>query len=305
MNAKSVAIIASVLPATVGLLHAAPRNSANYTISPDTIDTGGLRAASASYTNDGSITPVAGISEIAAPAEIAKHGYLGQLYDVLGFGFLASDYYPPELGSTQLIPVRSTDDGTYIPVPPLDVVWSILEGPVSTISPEGLTTTSEVYQNTEAIVRGELGAESADLTLYVQDVLPDNFGSYADDGIGDDWQILYFGVDNPLAAPGLDPDADGQTNLFEYIAGVIPNDPLSVFRLRIEPVPGEPAQRNLIFSPRLEDRTYTALAAESLDADDFAPLPDISITDNADERTLSDLDATSPSKFYRVEIVKP
>ena len=44
------------------------------------------------------------------------------------------------------------------------------------------------------------------------DTIADNFGTYAGDGLGDDWQVQYFGLSNPNAAPLLDPDFDGHNN---------------------------------------------------------------------------------------------
>jgi len=282
----------------------AQRTSTDYTIASDSIDSGGGLQASTDYSQAAAAGGIVGISENPSTGLLAKHGYIGQLYEVLGFGLLASDYYPPELGTTQLIPVRSAGDGTYIPVPPLDVSWSILEGPVSEISLEGLASTSAVYQSTVAIVRGELGAESADLTLYVQDVLPDNFGAYAGDGINDSWQFEFFGPENPLAAPLLDPDGDGQSNRFEFVAGLIPTDPLSRFQLRIAPVPGFPDQKDLIFSPRFEDRIYV-VKSNPLLSGPWSPLVDSETGDSGDQRTVTDKQATGPGKFYHVEITKP
>ena len=64
---------------------AGSRSSANYSIPADTADAGGRRVNSASYASQGCIGGIAGIGNVVAPAQIAKHGYLGQLYDVTGF----------------------------------------------------------------------------------------------------------------------------------------------------------------------------------------------------------------------------
>lgn len=282
-----------------------PRTSANYTLSPETIDAGGQRVTSANYAIDASISPVTGVSETVAPAEIAKHGYAGQLFNVTGLAIASAQPDVAETGSVQLIARHQLDDATFLAIDPNAVAWDILTGPIASIATDGIATADVVYQDTPATVRGTLGALTGTLGLTVFNTIPDNYGTYAGDAIDDDWQIQYFGLDNPLAAPDLDPDGDGQSNLFEFVAGVAPTDPLSLFQLRIEPVPGEPAQKNLIFSPRLEDRTYTALSAETLSAAAFAPLPGFSITDNGDERTLTDLDASAPAKYYRIGISKP
>lgn len=58
-----------------------------------------------------SIGAIVGISGEATSATVAKHGYIGQLYDLLGYGLPATNLYPPEAGTTQLITVRTADDG--------------------------------------------------------------------------------------------------------------------------------------------------------------------------------------------------
>src|SRR2546423_369809 len=48
------------------------------------------------------------------------------------------------------------------------------------------------------------------------------------DGLGDAWELQYFG--NLSANPNDDPDHDGLTNLQEYHAGTNPKDPQSLFK---------------------------------------------------------------------------
>ena len=52
-------------------LHAGPRTSANYSIPAEAADSGGRRATSANFTNDGSVGLIVGLSAVASPAETA------------------------------------------------------------------------------------------------------------------------------------------------------------------------------------------------------------------------------------------
>ena len=295
------------LLATILAAHAAPRTSEHYAISADTIDFGGQRVASAHYTADGSVGPIVGVSTEAGTATIAKNGFIGQLYDILGYGLVASDYYPAELGTTQIFPVASLDDGTSLVLPAGDFTFSVLGGPLASISAEGIVTAGEVYENTAAMVGAVSPAFAGqfELPLYVQDTVTDNFGSYAGDALADAWQVQHFGTNNPLAAPGLDPDGDGQKNLFEFTAGLVPTDPASVFRLRIESVPGQPAHKRLVFSPVLADRTYTVKARTSLTNGSPQLLEDEASDDQLPERRVTDQSAAGARKFYEVEITQP
>ena len=80
-------------------------------------------------------------------------------------------------------------------------------------------------------------------------------------GLGDDWQFLHFGLNNPLAAPLLDPDGDGQNNAFEFTAGLVPTNPLSRFLINIAAVPGQPGQKDVVFAPIVAGRSYSEAAS--------------------------------------------
>ena len=56
----------------------------------------------------------------------------------------------------------------------------------------------------------------------------------------ENWRQLYFGsgANSGPGADGADPDGDGLTNLFEFVAGLTPTDSASRFNQRIEAVPG-------------------------------------------------------------------
>ena len=117
--------------------------------------------------------------------------------------------------------------------------------------------------------------------------------------------MQYFGQPpNANAGPNADFDGTGQTNLFKYIAGLNPLDG-SRFTLTLAPVAGQPAQKNVIFTPRLIDRTYTVTFKTDLNAATWTPLPGGIVTDAGQQRTVTDPAATGATKFYHVEITKP
>ena len=286
--------------------HAGPRASTNYSIATDTIDAGGRLTTSASYTNNGSAGGIAGISSVPAPAETAKHGYIAQLYEPTGLSITAASPTVNETATDQLGAWLALDDATFLATPAAGVAWSVLNGPLVSINSSGLATAGTVYQNTAAIAQGFSNGFTSTLSLTVLDSIPDNFGSYAGDGLGDGWQVQYFGQNNPNAGPLRDPDGDGQTNAFEFTAGLVPTDPASRFTLSIAVVPGQSGQKKLIFSPRLAGRTYTVKAKASLLPGTYLPLTNPSApSDDGETRTIIDRDASGATKFYQVEIVKP
>ena len=287
-------------------VHADPRSSANYTLVTDTADAGGTRAASAAYTHDGSLGGVAGISTVTTPAETAKHGYLGQLYEVTCLALSSEQQDEVDEETTvQLAAWQLLDDDTLLPLASSGVLWGVLDGPLAGIDESGLATATAVYRDTLATVASIWGEHRATLDLTVRDIDSDNYGSYSGDGLDDDWQYDHFGLNNPLAGPLMDPDGDTQNNQFEFTAGLVPTDPLSRFLLRVEPVAGQPTHKRLIFSPRFEDRTYEILTSTILAADNWTALTGGTISDDGTQRTVTDPNATEGRKFYRVQVIKP
>ena len=284
-------------------LQGGPRTSANYSIATESVDSAGVRAASANYTNDGSGGTLAGNSTAVSPAASVKAGYAGQLYEVTGFSLNAPLAAVHEQTQIQLAGWQVLDDATLLAVPASAVTWSLVAGPISSISATGLASAGSVYQTTPATVEGAYQGRTANFGLSVVNLNPDDYGSYAADGLPDDWQVQYFGLDNPNAAPNADASHTGQTNLFKYVAGLNPIDPASVFTLSIQPVPNQSTQKALVFSPVVAGRTYTVESTPNLSA--WSPLTGATESDAGAERTVTDLDASGESKFYRVLISKP
>lgn len=279
--------------------------AAPYSVPASTVDAGGARTTSASYSHSGSVGGIAGVSTAASPAETAKQGYIGQLFEVTGLQLAATPSTVNETTARQLAASLLLDDATTLTVDLGSVAWSVASGPIGFISASGQATANTVYQNTSATIQGDIGSLTAVLGLTVINVAKDDYQAYAADGIDDDWQVLHFGAPpNADAGPAADPDHDHQNNLFEFLAGVTPTDPASRFLLRIEPVAGQPSHKKLIFSPRFSDRTYTVESNSDLSTS-WTTVPGTSVVDNGTERTVTDPYASAARMFYHVRIDKP
>lgn len=282
-------------------LRAGPRSSASYSIPVEATDAGGKRATSGSYTVDASVGGVAGISTVASPAVTAKAGYAGQLYDVTGTTVTAGSSTVNENATVQLGAWQVLDDASYLAVSPAAVTWGVVSGPISGISAGGLATAGVVAQDTAAMVQGTVAGFTGSLSLTVLETIADNFGAYAGDGLEDAWQVQYFGLNNPLAAPGADASGTGQTNLLKFVAGLNPTDHNSRFAVNSQAVPGQATARDVVISPRFSDRTYIVESTS-----DFTMWSAVTglITDLGTTRIVTDSSAGS-KKFYRVRIIKP
>ncbi len=94
--------------------------------------------------------------------------------------------------------------------------------------------------------------------------------------------------------------------MFKYVAGLNPTNPASVFTLRITPVPGQPAQKNLVYDPVVTGRVYTVQSSTNLISGGYSNLPTIGMLQtNGTQVTATDTNATQAYKFYRVDIALP
>lgn len=279
-------------------------SSNNYTLAPEAIDHGGQRGTSANYTLNSSAMPG---GQGTSAAYTLRSGFAGQLADAIAttLELSASPLTVNEGSTRQLAATLIFDDLSTQSLAASSITWSVQSGPLAGISTSGLATAAPVYQNSAAIAQGTYQSFTDTITLTVLNTLPDNFGAYAADGIDDDWQVQYFGLDNTDAAPDADPDFDGQNNLFEFTAGLVPTSASSFFRVQATFVPGQPNQRRIIFSPRFDDRTYTVQTSLSLLSSSWQTLTTFTVSDAATVRTITDTQATEPRKFYRVQITRP
>ena len=280
----------------------AAQTSANYTLTPEALDGGGARTSSANYVNDGSAGLIVGTSNVSAAQEAFLQGYVAQLYEVTALQLSATTNAVNERQTLQVNAAQVLDDGSQILLASNIVSWSIVSGPLTSVSTSGLVTAGTVYQNTPAAVSGSYAGQSGALALTVVNVNIDDYQSYANDGIDDAWQVKYFGINNPLAGPTQDVDGTGQNNLFKYIAELNPLDPTSRFIVQVQLVTGQSSQKNVLFGPTFTDRTYTLQA--STDLVNWTTIAGPS-PGNQGTVTILDTNAGPPAKFYRVQITGP
>ncbi|MFN0078158.1 MAG: hypothetical protein ACKVY0_17015 [Prosthecobacter sp.] len=273
----------------------------SYSITTDSFAAGGARNTSTSYTNDGNVGGVGGIATASAPAETLKAGYVGQLTEVSTVQLAATPATVNEAATLQLAATATLDDATTVVLLGGDLNWSVVSGPITSINASGLATATNVYQDTAATVQGSYRGVSGTLGLTIVNVGTDDLGLYASDSLPDAWQVQYFGQNNPLAAPTADASGTGQNNLLKYTAGLIPTDRNS----RLLTSVGGSGTHTITINPRLSDRTYTVQFSTTLSAGSWQTLSGATIQDNGQTRTVTDPDAVSTRKFYRVQVSYP
>ena len=278
-----------------------PGTSANYSITTDSLSSGGLHATSANYSSDGSLGEVGGLATVASPAETLKGGYIGQLTEVTAVQVASTPTTVNEATTQQLTAIATLDDATTAALLGSDLAWSVLSGPINSISSSGVATAANVYQNTAATVQGSFRSVNGTLGLTIINVGTDDLGIYASDGIPDVWQVQYFGTNNLRGIATADASGTGQNNLFKYTAGLNPTDHTS----RLVTNVGSSGAHTITINPRLTDRTYTVQFSTTLSANSWQTLTGATIQDNGQTRTVTDPDGASLRKFYRVQVSYP
>ncbi len=285
------------------LCTAAVRQSASYVIESETIDDGGM-ATSTSYALSASVETFCGGSSNAAMRETACHGFMGQQYDVIDVTLTAAPTSVGEEGTRQAFVQATLDDETILALVGNDASWSVDGWPLVGVNDSGLVTASSVYADTTGVVRATFDALPGSLDLTVLDTVSDNFGIYAADSLNDNWQVGWFGSNNPNGVADADGDEDRQDNRFEYTAGTDPTDGNSRFQFWIESATDQSTHRNLCLTPVLPDRTYTLRACTDLRDISWINLSCPS-EDTGNQRTFTDTNTTFSTRFYQIGIEYP
>jgi hypothetical protein len=238
----------------------------------------------------------------------AKPNVIGQLYDPRTLAVSASPATVDERDTRQLAATATMDDATTLAVVADQVAWSEDSEALTGISVTGLVTAASVYQDESVTVHGiHHGIADPDgFSLTVLNIADDDFGSYAADGIDDDWQVGWFGLPpNVDAAPTADPDADQQDNRFEFLSGFSPIDPLARFGLTVVAVDRGAGTADLQLNRVIPDRTYTLMASPDL-VTPFAVIGTLpAVAEPQTDVIIRDTSATAPRNFYIIGISKP
>ena len=295
----------TLLPFFAMLLGSAPAmaasSSANYSNTASTFAAAGGSSASTNYSQAASLGSPA--SSSSGGPYLAKSGFIGPLYEIQNLHI-----YPvapgniPELGTLQLASFLVLDDSTSFAVNPNSVSWSIEMGPITSISASGLMKADAVDADTLAQIRADFDGRFALTQTTVVDAIP---GQYAGDALPDSWQDMFFGPNNPNAAPDADPTGTGQNNYFKYIAGLDPTDPTSRFVVNVDPEPPAPGSLEIQIQPIVPGRTYTLYSASQLSPPNWMPVIPTNVENNGAARTFTQTVTPGVNLFYRVEITFP
>ncbi|MEM0896542.1 MAG: hypothetical protein AAGJ79_06615, partial [Verrucomicrobiota bacterium] len=198
----------------------------DYLLESHVLDGGGGQGGSTNYSL---VQTLSGGNFGNSANHLSRSGFAGRLPFGLATQLVLSalELTLNEEGTRQIEAEMIYDDGSRAVVPGTAVTWSIIDGPIDSISSGGLVAAASVYADTTAILRGDSSGVSSTLELTVLETIDDNFQTYAADGLPDDWQVEFLGVGDPEGGPGEDADSDGESNLIEFAFGTNPGNSAS------------------------------------------------------------------------------
>ena len=237
-----------------------------------------------------------------------RASFTGQICDPVELSVWADPASVVEGGRRQMQATAVLDDDSIVHPDPARMVWCESSDALTGVDSDGGAIAGVVFEDEVAVVRGiyQLVCDAIGFELMVLNTNPDNFGSYAGDGLPDDWQVGWFGIPpNDDAAPEADPDSDGRDNRFEYLSGFSPLDVMERFELRVTGVNRAEGTATLQLNRMIPNRTYTLSASPDLDVgfEVISVLPAVHETET--DREFHDTGAMDPQLFYRIGISEP
>jgi len=132
--------------------------------------------------------------------------------------------------------------------------------------------------------------------LYVGLARPAGFPG-AGNIVPDEWYLSHFGE---IRADGADSDADGMSNMEEYLAGTNPDDDTSYLGFTGLPVSGVPGEF-LVRWQSVSNKFYTLQAATNL-LTGFDSILETGIPATPPENVHTDNVGTAGMRFYRIRL---
>jgi len=289
-----------------GTALAESRGTKNFTLLSESISPGASLQGPPSQKSDFDVwsTVDPGSGPIANSSNVTlKPGFAGRLYEIQSASVSGSPDPVPEGATTQLTASFLLDDESLIVPDGERVNWDV-DGPFTALSPTGLATTRNVFEDTTGNLSGSWYGVEGLGSLVVRNTGDDDFGAYGGDGSNDAWQVLHFGPPpNASAAPGMNPDGDPHDNRFEELSGHSPVDNEDYLVFNISDRTG--STTTLYFSKVIPGTLYRIRRSIDLGIDDpFATFAgsEFTVPAEASDHLVDDTGATSETLFYYLEL---
>jgi hypothetical protein len=209
-------------------------------------------------------------------------------------------------------------------------IQTVVRGTSLTVSPTVAGTGLMTFQ---WLFNGTALSGATNATLVLTDFQPSDAGNYqlvatspygcttssvapltavslpsSNDGIPNYWRAGYFGGDgsttNRLSCLSCDASGTGQDNLFKYVAGLDPTNPVSVLSVTIASVSNQPSQKKLVMEPIAPGRDYAVEFTTNLATGTWQPLDGYAgpTTNGGRQLVFVDTNAALRAEFYRIRV---
>ncbi len=261
---------------------------------------GVTRTSAGIYQADFSSDPLGGGTASGGNVDVS-YGFAGQVTIPIG---LVAQGLPMSLAEmTGAAPELALefDDGSLAAVESPFVSWWVDSGSATFFAEIGSLVAGPVFQDETVWLNYALGGYVGSSTLAVTDSVADNFGTYAGDGLDDDWQVLWFGLPPAWsAAPNANPDSDAYDNRFESLTGTNPTDGSDFLTVYLDEFGGGSATLRL--SKMIPGTRYGVRRSVLLgDANDWPEIMALETPFEIENEPLIDPDAPADRAFYRIE----
>ena len=198
----------------------------------------------------------------------------------------------------------ATDDGLPNPPGTLTTTWSLVSGPgnvtfgnLNAVSTTASFDTAGTYV-LQLVANDSQAQTASDVTITV--LTPTPFQS---------WQLQYFNcVDCPRSLANADPLGKGMSNYNQFLAGINPTNPASVFRITSVARQGNDVQ---VTWTTVGGMTYAVQSAASggYSSNSFADISSSIAVPGSGESTTNYLDVgaitNAPGRYYRIRLAVP
>lgn len=299
-NTMTTLIVGAFLAALP--LCGAVRSSTNFIMETDTVDGGGGMMGSVSYAADASVGGGTALGPPSSPGFFLPSGMVAQLYEFVGIAINPQSGSVNETQPNQLYVTAFAGDGSVLPGLASSTSWSLVSGPILSISASGVAATDVVLNDATATAGGTWLGFYNTVSFGVLDSDPDNYYGYGNDGLPDLWQVANFGMPpNADAAPDANPDGDSDPNFDEWMTGHDPDDPADCFRFSITGRTGTVA--TFLVDKTISGRTYTLEYTT-----DYTTSPSgwtfvtVETPGNQTDYTFQDTSSTDDRDFYHMVV---
>jgi hypothetical protein len=166
MKTRFTLLIALACLLPCASLFAQGSSSASYLISANSINSGGNSAASTNYTQTASMGLIV-MTSTASTSGTYEEEFVSPAVSPVSLQVSAPMTSVADNSTLLLTAIEQLDDSTFTVESGTAVTWSVVSGPITSISSSGVVTPGNVTQTTPAVVQASFGSYVVDFGISI------------------------------------------------------------------------------------------------------------------------------------------